>query len=113
MFQIKSQSNFTKIFAVLLLVLFVAGGSFSALHVFSHHNSVNVDVSSHEKNQDKKSAHCLFCFFSNSQNHFDLTPQIFYAVAAFYLGFLARKFDRAKLSYLLSSQAPRAPPVIF
>lgn len=111
MFQIKSQSNFIKIFVVLLLALFVAGSSFSMLHAFSHHTSV-VENSSNDKNPEQKSTHCLFCFFSNFQNHINLTPQLFFCVAAFYLAFISREFDRVKLSYLLSSNAPRAPPVI-
>ncbi len=115
MFKIKSQSSFTKIFASLLLVLFLAGSSFSLLHAFSHHDSTSIEKLSDKKNPAPKSAHtahCLFCFFSNFYNHVALAAQLVCAAVAVYLVLISRENDRVKLSYLFSSYAPRAPPVI-
>ncbi len=129
MLKIKIQSNFTKFFAAILLILFVSSGSLALFHAFSHHEiiadeSASIKVQSlektffakiifaHEKSAGKNSENCFLCSFSNFQSQVSLAPNLIFLAASFYLVFAFRKFDRVKLSYLLSSQAPRAPPVI-
>ncbi|MBP7710360.1 MAG: hypothetical protein KA100_04750 [Rickettsiales bacterium] len=85
-----------------MLVLFVLGKTASLVHAYSHH----------EKSSHKNSESCFVCAGSNFQNQISLTPNLIFAAAVFYLVFAFRKFDRVKLSYLLFSKAPRAPPVI-
>ncbi len=128
MSKIKIHSKITKFFLAITLLLFVASGSLALLHTFSHQEvraaeSTVVKASSlqqnffekiifaHEKSSGKKSENCFLCSFSNSQNQIALAPNFIFCAAAFYLAFALRSFDRVKLSYLLSSKAPRAPPV--
>lgn len=129
MFRIKIQSKFTKFLVATLLILFVFSRGISLIHNFLHQELNSSETNSlatshleqsffaklifaHEKSSDKKFSHCLLCSFSNSQNQITPLANLIFCVAAFYLAFASRKFDRVKLSYLLSSKAPRAPPVI-
>ncbi|MES2961032.1 MAG: hypothetical protein V4694_01465 [Pseudomonadota bacterium] len=107
MFKLKIQSKFTKLCAFFFLAIFIAGGSISLVHSFSHQS----DVVSHEKTSGK--AHdCYLCSFSSFQNQISLAPKLAFYTAFFFMVFALRKFNRVKLSYLLASKAPRAPPVI-
>jgi len=124
MHRIKIQSNFTKSLVALLLILFVISRGFFALHAFSHQENSSAKVEnaeqnffakiifSHEKSSDKKSENCYLCVSANFQNQILLLPSLIFSAVAFYLAFALRNFDRVKLSYLLTSKAPRAPPVI-
>jgi hypothetical protein len=121
MFSIKIQSNFTKFFVAVLLVLFVTSRAVSMLHAFSHQEKEAVFagdsvfaklIFSHEKSSDKKSEHCSICSAFNSHNQSLISSSLVFFAAFLLFVFALRKFDRVKLSYLLSSQAPRAPPVI-
>lgn len=107
MFKLKIQSKFTKLFAFFFLAIFVAGGSISLAHSFAHQN----EIASHEKTSSK-THDCYLCSFSAFQNQISLTPNLAFYAAFFYVAFALRKFNRVKLSYLLSSKAARAPPVI-
>jgi hypothetical protein len=107
MFKLKIQSKFIKLCAFFFLAIFIAGGSISLAHSFSHQS----DALSQEKTSHK--AHdCYLCSFSAFQNQISLTPNLAFYAAFFFVVFALRKFNRVKLSYLLSSKAPRAPPVI-
>jgi len=121
MFKLKDKSNFTKFLAVLFLVLFVTSRGFSMLHAFSHQeNGVNFKsenffsklIFSHEKSTEKNSDHCLICSSASLQSQTLSSSSLIFFAAFIYFVFALRKFDRIKLSYLLSSQAARAPPVI-
>ena len=121
MLKIKIQSNFTKFFIAVLLVLFVTSRANSMLHAFSHQKSgVEFKMSNifaklifaHEKSTEKKSEHCSICSVFKAQNQTLTSAYLAFLVAFLYFVFAIRRFDRVKLSYLLSSQAPRAPPVI-
>lgn len=111
----------------MFLLVFIASRTLLMLHAFFHHDDgkQNVEVKNfaaanflekiiftHEKSTDKKSQHCLICAASNFQNHISLAPNLLLSALCFYLIFALRKFDRVKLSYLLSSKSPRAPPLI-
>ena len=129
MFRIKIQSQFTKFLVAILLILFAVSKSILLVHTFSH-QEINAQESrlvavsqleqnffekiifAHEKSTGKKSEHCFLCSFSNSQNQITLPASLFFCVAAFYLAFASRKFDRVKFAYLLSNSAPRAPPAL-
>ncbi|NBV06917.1 MAG: hypothetical protein EBS06_06765 [Proteobacteria bacterium] len=129
--KIKIKSNFTKFLVALTLTLFVLSRGVFVLHEFSHHqlesakalssNSLQLQsqqnffeklIFNHENSGNKKSENCFLCSFANFQNQTLATPNFAFAILAFCLVFLARKFNRLKLSYLLSSKASRAPPVI-
>lgn len=128
--KLTSQSKLSKFFIILSLTLLVLGSSLATLHSFSHHEVASSKTTSlkkvaslhksffekiifaHEKSSGKKSEHCFLCAASNFQNQIFLTPNLIFTTAIFYLVFALRYFDRIKLSYLLSSKAPRAPPVI-
>ena len=121
MMKIKIQSNFTKFFIAVLLVLFVTSRAVSMLHAFSHQEKeTNFAAGSifaklifaHEKTAEKKSDHCSICSVFNAQNQILSAASLSFCSAFFLFVFALRKFDRVKLSYLLSSHAPRAPPVI-
>ena len=129
MIKIKIKSNFTKSLVALTLILFVLSRGVFVLHEFSHHQFESSKASSfnnlqpnqnffeklvfnHENSGNKKSENCFLCAFANFQNQILSVPNFAFAILAFGLVFLARKFSRVKLSYLLSSKAPRAPPVI-
>jgi hypothetical protein len=105
MLKVKVQSKFTKFLVIALLTIFVAAKTTALVHSFSHHQ-INF---SHEK-----SAHhnCEICAFANFQNQILSAPNFAFVAIAFCLIFLARKFNRVKLSFLLSSYLSRAPPVI-
>jgi hypothetical protein len=127
--KLTSQSKLFKFFIILSLALLVLGSSLATLHSFSHHEVASSKTTSlkvtslhksffekiifaHEKSSGKKSEHCFLCAALNFQNQIFLTPNLIFTTAIFYLVFALRYFDRIKLSYLLSSKAPRAPPVI-
>jgi uncharacterized membrane protein (DUF485 family) len=129
MFKIRIHSQFTKFFLALTLIFFVSSASLSLLHAFSHHEVVSSKASLikaedehknffekiiffHKTSAGSKSQNCFLCSFSNSQSHITLLANVIFCTMGFYLVFAARQFDRAKLSYLLFSKAPRAPPVI-
>jgi hypothetical protein len=107
MFKLKIQSKFTKLCAFFFLSIFVAGGSISLAHSFSHQS----DVVSQEKTSHK-THDCYSCSFSTFQNQISLTPNLAFYAAFFFVVFALRKFNRVKLSYLLTSKTSRAPPVI-
>ncbi len=129
MLRIKIQSKFTKHLAALTLILFALSRGVFALHDFSHHEFSNSKISSpdevqisqnffeklifgHENSENKKSENCFLCAFASFQNQTLTAPNFAFAILAFGLVFLVHQFDRVKLSYLLSSKAPRAPPTI-
>ncbi len=121
MFKIKNQSNFYKFFAVALLVLFIASRGLSMLHAFSHQEngvSFKTDnffaklIFAHQKTADHKIEHCSICSLFNAQNQLLNTAALVFYTAFLSFVFALRQFDRVKLSYLFSLQAPRAPPVI-
>ena len=130
MFIVKVRSKISNLLISALLILFVLSNSVAMFHAFLHRASNSNEVKlikaelshksffekiifSHNKSSDKKSEHCFLCAASNFQNQIFLTPNLIFATAVFYLVFALRYLDRAKLSYLFSLKAPRAPPVIF
>ncbi|MCE3254768.1 MAG: hypothetical protein K0R25_262 [Rickettsiaceae bacterium] len=106
-----SRKNHPKQFlAWLFLACFVAGTLFSTFHSFSHQNQ----TSSHQKiitEQDQDDfVKCGLCSLFAAQNQvFSFTCAglaiLFFSQAAAF--FFANRF---KLSYLLLSNSPRAPP---
>ena len=129
MFAVKARSKISKTLVIILMLLFVSSSSLVMLHAFSHNAVSSSEITSsktkvshksffeklifaHDKSSGKKSEHCFLCAASNFQNQIFLTPNLVFATAIFYLVFALRYLDRTKLSYLLSSKAPRAPPVI-
>ncbi len=121
MFALKIQSKFVKFVTAFLLMLFVLSKTVVLVHAYSHQENFAPATQksflekiffSHEKSSSKKAENCFLCAFSNFQNQISLAPNLIFSAAILYLAFALRKFDRIKLSYLLSSKAPRAPPVI-
>ncbi len=121
MFKIKNQSNFYKFFAIVLLVFFVASRGLSMLHAFSHQekgmgfksdNFLTKLLFAHEKSAEKQSEHCAICSVLNVQNQIVATSPVLFLACFLFFVFALRRFDRVKISYLLSSIAPRAPPLI-
>jgi len=106
MFKLKIQSKFTKLCAFFFLSIFVAGGSISLAHSFSHQSGVAQEKTSH------KTHDCYLCSFSTFQNQISLTPNLAFYAAFSLMVFALRKFNRVKLSCLPVSKAQRAPPVI-
>ncbi len=121
MFALKIQSKFAKFVTAFLLMLFVLSKTVALVHAYCHQENSAPAIEksflekiffSHEKSSNKKAENCFLCAFSNFQNQISLAPSLIFSAAIFYLAFALRKFDRIKLSYLLSSKAPRAPPAI-
>ncbi len=124
MFKIKIQSKFTKLLLVSLLILLVLSRTSALVHSFSHQEVASSSVElvqnepnflekiifSHSKSSDKKSENCFLCSVSNFQNQITLPANLVFYAAFFFLAFAFRQFNRVKLSYLLASKAPRAPP---
>lgn len=67
-------------------------------------------IFSHSKSSDKKSENCFLCSVANFQNQITPPANLVFYAPFFFLAFALRKFNRVKLSYLLASKAPRAPP---
>jgi hypothetical protein len=120
---LKIQSNFAKICATFLLLLFATQKSASFLHGFCHQENSGSEIIeenknfftqlifSHEKSQKNSVETCLWQSFG-LQNAFDFVA-IFCAIfSAFLTLFFTRCFNRAKASYLLSSYFSQAPPAI-
>lgn len=110
-----------------LLVLFLISRSVLFAHSFSHqfqhsNNFVIAEnsilekiVSSHFANftdASKKAENCSLCELWNLQNQILPTAVAVFVIAAFYLAFICREFNKVKLSFLLSSYSSRAPPAI-
>jgi hypothetical protein len=97
----KIKNKFFTALMLLALFCFAFGAVISVAHAVSH------DV-----HQVKDFHNCALCSFSNSQNKILIAPEISLLVAAFFLVFALRNFNRVKLSYLLSSNQSRAPPKV-
>ncbi|MDX2082961.1 MAG: hypothetical protein SFV53_03120 [Rickettsiales bacterium] len=105
MFKIKTQSKFAKLLIINLLTIFVAAKTILLVHSFSH----NQNNFSH---QESPQHNCEICALANFQNQILTAPNFVLTILAFFITFLARKFNRAKFSFLLSSYYSQAPPVI-
>jgi len=90
-----------KFLIIFFLALFLFGRGEALLHPYSHQ-----DFATH-KTQD-----CATCLVSNFNSNATTAPDLIFTVATFLLLISLRKFSRVKLSYLLSSRSPRAPPVL-
>lgn len=125
MFKIKNQTSLIRYFTIVLLALFIASRAILMLHAFSHQESgqgssiiFTADnffaklIFAHEKSSEKKSEHCSICSLFNAHNQTLMSSSLAFYAAFLLFVFACRHFDRNKLSYLLSSNAPRAPPVI-
>jgi hypothetical protein len=127
-----------KILVNFLLIFYVISSSFALAHSFSHQSSNAAEVrnkeyqskdsssrngfflkalSSHiskEKNEGKKSAgnfsDCLILALHSSQKYSFAASFSLAALMIFQMVFSWRKFNRVKISYLLSSFSSRAPP---
>jgi len=106
MFKTKIKFIFKVIFPLLALTFFVADQGLALSHNISHHEISTADQPL-KKHHDQN---CVLCFSANFQNHIFAPVDTIFVAAVFYLAFFAWIFDRVKLSYLLFSKAPRAPP---
>lgn len=103
-----SQNIFKYLLLPALLMLFVASSNLALMHSFSHQSVEQVHKNTGAPVKDV--AHCAVCFLAGSNHHILLSAVVTVAIAAFYVAFPARKFNKVKLSYLLSSYLSRAPP---
>jgi hypothetical protein len=110
MLKVKTQNNLANLLMTAILLLFVAGQFLSLSHSFSHHE--NVKISKETPVEKHSKSDCVLCSFSNSLNQIIIFATTAFAVTYFYLAFFVRKFDRIKLSYLLTSNFSRAPPAL-
>jgi hypothetical protein len=91
----------SKFLVTFLLALFLLGRGEALLHPYSHQ-----DFTTH------KTQHCATCLVTNFSADATAAPDLIFTVATFLLLISLRQFSRVKLSYLLSSRSPRAPPIL-
>lgn len=109
MFKTKTHPNFLKLLLLAFLAIFIAGKTAFVVHSASHNYA---EVSGKNSPNEENSQNCEICSFLIYQNHITLVADLFIASTTFYLLILARKFNRVKLAFFLSSNCSRAPPVI-
>jgi hypothetical protein len=102
---LKTQSNFNKLFVAFLLTIFVLGKGFSLIHAFNHsQNNFSKKEISHQN--------CEICAFANFQKQSSTTPSLEFFAAFLCVIFALHKFNRVKLSHLFLLKSPRAPPAV-
>ncbi|MES2677849.1 MAG: hypothetical protein V4612_06030 [Pseudomonadota bacterium] len=104
--------NPNRFLACLLLIYFVASTLFLTVHSFSHHAVQN---QSYQKvlsstDQNKAVEQCGLCDLFVAQNQIFSFASVAFVALSFYLATIFAFKKRLKLSALLSSNSPRAPP---
>jgi hypothetical protein len=123
MFFLSNKKNHSRFFfikafsACLLLFYFVFVKNFFVEHQFSHQEKIlekNLSFVKENKNEENKNldSDCLICSNISLQNQIVSSTNFCLVISSFILIFLARNFNRIKLSYLSSFYYSQAPPKI-
>ncbi len=104
--------NPNKVFAWLLLIYFASSTLFLTVHSFSH---PLVQSQSYQKvlnspDQNNSAEQCVLCALFATQNQIFSFVTTAFAILSFYLAVVFVFKNRYKLSFLFSSNSPRAPP---
>lgn len=112
MFKAKFIHSYKNYLLAALLALLVCTQFFAVSHNFSHHINFGIESTKGDAPLKHTEANCVWSFVNNFQQQIVLAAAAIFIASYFSYVFAPRKFARVKASYLLSSKAPRAPPVI-